>query len=271
MILTCFLSHMSTTNHDTKVIQQNWDDRARKNALHYICSDRNDWDLESFFRSGEADYDSLAAPYLSRLGFATERMSMIELGCGVGRVTRSFARRFASVTALDVSEEMLRRGRELHPEFENIVWTKVDGKTFGSVESNSMHFAFSYLVLQHIPSKDLVLGYVREMIRVLKPGGAFCFQFNSCTYPTMNWKGRLLWRLVDQSVEADHSPWVRNGGRKIASAIGVDGLAAGRTWRGAVLDPREVLETVWESGGVVHGIRDWGSQRTWCLGTMGGL
>jgi SAM-dependent methyltransferase len=262
---------MNKLDRETEIAHQDWDDRARKNALHYICSERNDWDLESFFRSGEADYDSLAAPFLSKLGFATETMSMIELGCGVGRVTRSFARRFASVTALDVSEEMLERGRGLHKDFDNIVWTKGDGKTFSGVESSSMHFAFSYLVLQHIPSKELVLRYVREMMRVLKPGGAFCFQFNSCTYPTMNWKGRLLWRLVDESVEANRSSWVRNGGRKIASIIGVDGLAAGRTWRGAVLDPREILETVWESGGLVHAIRDWGAPRTWCLGAKSGL
>jgi hypothetical protein len=126
------------------------------------------------------------------------------------------------------------------------MWTKGDGKTFSSVESGSIDFSF---------------------VRVLKPGGAYWLQFNSCTYPTMNWKGRLLWNLVDRTVEADRSSRVRTGGRKLAAAIGMDGLAAGKTWRGAILNPLEVLEAVWESGGAVHAIQNWGMPMTWCLGT----
>lgn len=258
---------MNTTHHETDIIQQDWDDRARKNALHYICSERNDWDTESFFESGEADYDRLVAPFLANIGFVPKGKSVLEIGCGVGRVTRSFARRFSSVTALDVSTEMLDRGRELNKEFVNIQWTKGDGKTFANVQSNSIDFVFSYLVLQHIPSKDLVLANVREMMRVLKPGGAYCFQFNSCEYPTMNRKGRIFWHFIDRTVGAGRKTWVKTSGRRIAAAVGLDGLAAGKTWRGAILNPRDVLETVWESGGVAHGVRSWGEPRTWCFGT----
>jgi hypothetical protein len=50
--------------------------------------------------------------------------------------------------------------------------------------------AFSYLVLQHTPSKELVCGAVNEMIWILRPGGVSLFQFNGSHQPTMRSK---LW------------------------------------------------------------------------------
>ena len=253
-------------NQNKDLMRTDWNERARSNAFHYICSERKDWDIESFFQSGEADYSQLVAPVLMRLGFDPEGKSMLEVGCGVGRITRSFARRFTTVLALDVSEEMLQRGRELLQDFENIVWVRGDGATFEGVSSNSTDFVFSYLVLQHLPNKELVLSYVREMLRVLRPGGVYCFQFNGCPYPSMNWKGRLVWGLIDRWVEPHRGPWARAGARRLASALTLDGLAAGKTWRGAVVHAREILETLWQSGAAVHGMTGWEAPRNWTYG-----
>jgi 2-polyprenyl-3-methyl-5-hydroxy-6-metoxy-1,4-benzoquinol methylase len=78
---------MNTLDLEASIAQQDWDARARKNALHYICSERNDWDLESFFQSGENDYAALVAPFLTKLRFITDPKAVLEVGCGVGRVT----------------------------------------------------------------------------------------------------------------------------------------------------------------------------------------
>ncbi len=37
-------------------------------------------------------------------------------------------------------------------------------------------FAFSFIVFQHIPSKEIIAGYVREVSRLLRPGALFKFQ-----------------------------------------------------------------------------------------------
>jgi SAM-dependent methyltransferase len=37
-------------------------------------------------------------------------------------------------------------------------------------------FAFSFIVFQHIPSHQIVENYVREVHRLLRPGGLFKFQ-----------------------------------------------------------------------------------------------
>jgi SAM-dependent methyltransferase len=247
-------------------MQRDWNERARRNAFHYICSERADWDPESFFQSGEQDYAELVAPVLLKLGFEPKGSSMLEVGCGVGRVTRSFAERFASVLALDVSEEMLERGKELNQGHPNITWLHGDGKTFVAVPSQSVDFVFSYLVLQHLPSTDLVLGYVREMLRVLKSGGVYLFQFNGCFAQTMNWKGRFIWALIDHSVNPKRGAWARATGRRLASALRLDGLAAGTTWRGPAVPARQVMEAVWQSGAAVYGVNGWEEPRAWCYG-----
>ena len=37
-------------------------------------------------------------------------------------------------------------------------------------------FAFSSIVFQHIPSRDIIENYVREVHRLLRPGALFKFQ-----------------------------------------------------------------------------------------------
>ena len=46
----------------------------------------------------------------------------------------------------------------------------------GAGEKLEMDFAFSYIVFQHIPSREIVENYVREVNRLLRPGALFKFQ-----------------------------------------------------------------------------------------------
>ena len=68
-----------------------------------------------------------------------------------------------------------------------------------------------------------------EIVRVLRPGGAFLFQFNSLTAPTMNLKGRIAWSVVD----AFWSLGFIRFSRRMAAVFGFDPLTAGRAWRGS--------------------------------------
>jgi len=71
-------------------MRRDWDKRARANAFHYIASWRKDWDEASFFASGSEDYLRLVDPILRKVQFDPVSKSMAELGCGAGRMTRSF-------------------------------------------------------------------------------------------------------------------------------------------------------------------------------------
>jgi len=157
----------------TKIMSRDWDARARKNAFHYIASWRKDWDLESFIASGEEDFERLVIPILARCNLPAAGKGMLELGCGAGRMTASFAKRFERVCALDLSHEMLARARRMHTERRNILWLLSNGANLSCVASDSMDFVFSYLVLQHLPKEMLALQYIREMLRVLRPAVSF--------------------------------------------------------------------------------------------------
>ncbi len=243
-------------------MRRDWDDRARKNAFHYIASWRKEWDLPSFLASGEEDYAKFVSPVLERCGISATGRVMAELGCGAGRMTPNFARRYQGVLALDLSSEMLRRAREIHSQAKNILWLRVEGANLACLASDSADFVFSYLVLQHLPTEDLVFSYIREMLRVLQPGGAFLFQFNGEDKPAMNLSGRLAWGLVD----ALWSARLLSLSRRTASLMGFDPAAAGKSWRGAALSAKRIRAFVQSNGGEVREMPGEGTPIAWCCG-----
>ncbi len=243
-------------------MRRDWDERARKDAFHYIATWGQDWDPASFFASGEEDYQRFVEAVFARWEWEPQGKAMLELGCGAGRMTRSFGQRFARVHACDISPEMLDRAKALLPEAANIVWLLGDGKSLAGVNSASLDFVFSYIVLQHLPTGALVFQYVREMLRVLKPQGAFLFQFNSTRTPTMNRAGRLAWGVVD----ALWSLRMNRASRALALWMGFDPAMAGKSWRGASVEAGRMREILQSAGGTLQEVIGADTPMTWCWG-----
>jgi len=156
-----------------------WDERARENAEFFV-DDRLDYrnpDLERFWAGGVKAVDRLLAEVEAPA--LTGREAVLEIGCGIGRLTRVLAERARRVIALDVSAEMLRRAREANPELANVEWLHGDGSTLAAVADESVDAVVSLVVFQHIPDPQITLGYVREMGRVLRPGGWTAFQISN--------------------------------------------------------------------------------------------
>src|SRR2546430_5692814 len=135
-------------------MRQDWNERARKDAFYYVATWRQDWTVETFLESGEEEYRNLVQPVLDELQFPPEGGSMLEVGCGAGRMTASFARRFASVYALDISEEMQNLAKQHLAGIQNIHWVLGEGTSLSAIASESVDFVFSYLVLQHLPAEE---------------------------------------------------------------------------------------------------------------------
>lgn len=155
-----------------------WDRRAQENPWYFINNTLSYArpDLEQFWASGEEDLDML----LRTLGLdLRESDRVVEIGCGAGRMTRAIARRATHVTALDVAPRMLELAREHNGGVANVDWVLGDGTTLTGVADASADACISYVVLQHIPDPEVILGYVREMGRVLRPGGEAAFQVSN--------------------------------------------------------------------------------------------
>ena len=243
-------------------MRRDWNERARRDAFLYIASWNPNWNEETFFASGETDYQRLVEPVLSQLAITPGGSAMAELGCGAGRMTRAFARRFRSVIAIDISEEMQLRAKNYLRESTNVRWVLSEGVELTEVGTSSVEFAFSYLVLQHYPSAELIASSVEEMMRILRPGGAFLFQFNGSHRPTMNWRGRLVCAVLDGLC----SVGLKRFAQSCARLAGMDPEMIGGTWRGVALRCDEVDKMVRIAGGLPGGFQGVDSPFAWCFG-----
>jgi SAM-dependent methyltransferase len=105
-----------------------------------------------------------------RLGADPRGGTCVEVGCGSGRMTAALAERFDRVIAVDVSPAMVERARAATPN-ENVEFRVVPGDRLEGVADGSADVLVCYLVLQHVPSREIVTGYLAEFARVLAPHG----------------------------------------------------------------------------------------------------
>ena len=171
-------------------MEHDWDARAREAPEHYIATAQQNWDTGEFFRSGEINVDNeiLADPDIPLNG------RILEIGCGAGRMTRALAAIFNEVHAVDISAEMIALAERNLANIPNVHFYKNNGADLSELRSESFDFAFSYIVFQHIPSREVIASYIREVHRCLKPGALFKFQVQGDTSvsPMDSWLGAPL-------------------------------------------------------------------------------
>jgi ubiquinone/menaquinone biosynthesis C-methylase UbiE len=148
-----------------------WETKARENPYWYVSShgpyDRRN--LEEFWRSGFKIWDDLksATGYRPRPDH-----TVVEIGCGVGRLTRAIAPQVGRVLALDIAEEMLTVARTGAPP--NATFHRSDGRTL-PVPGGSADLVVAYCVFQHLPTVGILGQYLAEMVRVARPHALVVF------------------------------------------------------------------------------------------------
>lgn len=179
-------------------MQAYWDAKARENAMFYIHSelDYSHTDPAEFWASGERNLEHTLALFGDRIG-PDDRV--LEIGCGMGRLTRPLAARAAHVTGVDVSAEMVRRARQALADLANVDLLVGTGTDLAGIPDASATVVYSFIVFQHIPDPAITCHYIREMGRVLEPGGWALFQISDFpdihradAHPTQRtWRTRL--------------------------------------------------------------------------------
>jgi SAM-dependent methyltransferase len=161
-------------------MRRDWNRRALEDADRFVYTRDAESDEADFNESGRANYNQLVRPYLPLLlqGQEPRRSRVLEIGCGVGRMTRWFAEAFGEVHAIDVSPEMIERARARLGAFANLTLHAGSGVDLQPLPDSRFALVFSYIVFQHIPAAQVIRNYIREAARVLEPGGAFKFQVN---------------------------------------------------------------------------------------------
>lgn len=224
-----------------------WDARARENAVWYVDTsvDYDDPDWEQFFAAGRTIADlalgsSPVAPRRQRLA--------LEIGSGLGRICVALADHFDHVVGVDISQEMIDQARGLvdHPRVE---FRLGDGVRLPAVADGSVDFVTSFTVLQHLPRRRLVTGYLQEAARVVAPGGVIAVQWNS--QPVLRYRAQTWWwrgrRLLG-----------RDDGHRHRDAP---------EFRGTPVPVPVVVDTLTRAGLQVVGTQDEGTLFTWLWAT----
>ena len=137
-----------------------WDDAARTPRGWYVATG-HERESEEFFVQGAVETDA----FLEFCGVEPgSTATVLEIGCGVGRMTLRLAELFGNVIAVDVSDEMLRRCQENLASQPNVTCLLVDGDgSLGSLGDGAVDAVFSYITFQHVPTRDAAIALLRRV------------------------------------------------------------------------------------------------------------
>jgi ubiquinone/menaquinone biosynthesis C-methylase UbiE len=170
-------------------MRADWNRRAREDANFYVAFGRRNQEQEEFL-STAADVTGALEIEFSRLPPASpDQRSALEIGCGPGRLMRAMSRHFGEIHGVDISDEMVRLAGEQLKDIPHAHAHVTPDSTLSMFADGSFDFVYSYIVFQHIPDREVVLNYLREAGRVLKPGGILRCQLRGERPPDSELKG----------------------------------------------------------------------------------
>jgi SAM-dependent methyltransferase len=159
-------------------MREDWDERARRNARHFIADGAREWTEEEFYASGEINAAEEILTDMGNIcqGRNPKQMRIFELGCGAARMTRALAGIFGEVHAVDVSADMVRQAQEALRGHPNAFVYQNDGMSLSVLGDLRFDFAYSCCVFHHISSYEVIQSYVSEVGKRLAPGALFKFE-----------------------------------------------------------------------------------------------
>lgn len=166
--------------------RQHWENLAKTNSKYYIYSSRgkNITD-EQFKKSGEDDYIKL----VKNDKFIFPKDSILDFGCGTGRMTQFMVKDYKKVIGIDISPTMIKEAKKKLNN-SNIEFLETNGFSV-SLPENSVDVVFAYHVFQHLKEKGMAEKLFGEIYKVLKDKGVFKVLLRSDKQPSMEawWSG----------------------------------------------------------------------------------
>lgn len=171
--------------------QASGDDVVRTTGWVFNNETGSELTLEQFVATG----DSEVPAYLTVFGLRTpdadgrsnDDKTLVEIGCGIGRMTCAFTREFGTVVGCDLDAGFLERCFETVGQFGKVDRLRtshvVDGHTL-DLAADSSDVTFSYITLQHCEADD-ALRLTSEAVRITRPGGRIVLNYRARGAPDM--------------------------------------------------------------------------------------
>jgi SAM-dependent methyltransferase len=173
-------------------MREDWNRRAAEDAHYYVAFGRRNQTGDEFFDTAREQVLGFQREMKRLPPGSTRSRRALEIGCGPGRLLKPMSAFFGEIHGIDVSDEMIRKAAENLGTIAHIHVKHAPDSNLAAFADESFDFIYSYAVFQHIPSREVVFGYLEEARRVLKPGGILRCQINGLpatakTYDT--WSG----------------------------------------------------------------------------------
>ncbi len=152
-------------------MRADWNRRAREDAHFYVAFERRNQEQQEFLASADEVTGSLSKEFSRLPPAAAKDRSALEIGCGPGRLMRPMSRHFGEIHGVDISDEMVRLASDQLKDIRQAHVHVTPDSSLSMFAGGTFDLVYSYIVFQHIPDREVVLNYLRESGRVLKPGG----------------------------------------------------------------------------------------------------
>ncbi len=159
-------------------LQKNWDGFGKTDPLWAILTDPGrkggKWTPEEFFASGRGEIAGIMNR-AEALGFPVRRETALDFGCGVGRLTQALCAWFERCCGVDIAPSMIELARQHNKHGGQCEYFLNANSHLGIFPDCAFDLVYSSIVLQHMEQRYST-SYIREFVRVLRPGGLAVFQ-----------------------------------------------------------------------------------------------
>jgi ubiquinone/menaquinone biosynthesis C-methylase UbiE len=132
-----------------------------------------------FFVRNKAE---ILLPALATIENETSRLNVLDVGCGVGLMHRYIAGSVGSLEGTDISGASLEIARNANP---GVHYKIYDGRTLPYSDAR-FDCAYAICVMHHVPV-DQWLEFLKEMRRVVRPGGLIVIVEHNPLNPATQW------------------------------------------------------------------------------------
>jgi ubiquinone/menaquinone biosynthesis C-methylase UbiE len=108
----------------------------------------------------------------------------MDFGCGAGRSTRFLRKLGLDVTGVDISEDMIKRAGQIDPAGD---YRLIKDGDFSAFENASFDLILSAFTFDNVSTLRQIIKILKEMSRILKPGGRIVNLVSSPEMYTNEW------------------------------------------------------------------------------------
>lgn len=141
--------------------------KASTTTEYYSCDDI----AEKYISNRDAGFTELERRVVEQY-FTGAESSVLDIGCGTGRTTTVFDQKGYDVIGVDLTRTLVERARSTFP---NIDFLAGDACSLPFDDETFEYALFSYNGIDDIAPEEKRYEALREVRRVLKPGGVFSF------------------------------------------------------------------------------------------------